>query len=198
MLSEIISKSFRCLVNDIERILFFGNKFPPSPALNYIESSCGATSHAPKQFSIQEFMQDGFLWGVPKKRLTIERRKKRMFGAMSGYCKTIIPKTDILVCMHCGHDYERNHLCKNCYNTVKKETEEMQEAILKDLGLSPVEQEVVVLYEGEKETTPPEFWEGKRIVELPKERPAWFSRNLLQKSTATISDRTDVQPDKLG
>lgn len=96
----------------------------------------------------------------------------------------------------------------------------MQEAILKDLGLSPVEKEVVVLYKGEKETTPPEFWEvsyhfssliiiellhvlmlrifqGKRIVELPKERPPWFSRNLLQRSTTTTSDQTDVQPDKL-
>nr|ABM55611.1 mitochondrial ribosomal protein L32-like protein [Maconellicoccus hirsutus] len=197
MLSEIILKSFRTLISDIERV-FIGNRGPTLPALNFIESNCASVPSSKKQFSIQEFMQDGFLWGVPKKRLTIERRKKRMFGSIDRYCKTVIPKTDILVCIHCGHDYERNHLCPNCYAKVKKETEEMQEAILKDLGLSPVEQDVVVLYEGEKETTPSEYWEGKRIIELPKPRPPWFSRNLLQKSTTTTSELTDVQPDKLG
>lgn len=34
----------------------------------------------------------------------------------------------------------------------------MQEAIQKELGLSPVEQDVVVLYEGEKQNTSEEFW----------------------------------------
>lgn len=114
-------------------------------------------------------------------------------------------------------------MLENCYDKVKKETEEMQDAILKDLGLSPVEQEVIVLYEGEKETVPSEFWEvgskkwitdnfkfilnllfissfkGKRIVELPKQRPPWFSRNLLQRSTAAAtSDETDIKPEQLG
>jgi hypothetical protein len=34
----------------------------------------------------------------------------------------------------------------------------MQSAIETELGLNPVEQEVVVLYEGEKEEKPAEFW----------------------------------------
>lgn len=41
----------------------------------------------------------------------------------------------------------------------------MQDAIQKELGLSPIEQEVVVLYEGEKESRSSEFWEvGMRCL----------------------------------
>jgi large subunit ribosomal protein L32 len=38
----------------------------------------------------------------------------------------------------------------------------MQSAIQAELGLNPVEQEVVVLYEGEKTEQPAEFWKVNR------------------------------------
>lgn len=38
----------------------------------------------------------------------------------------------------------------HCYNKVKAETTQMQEKIESELGLNPVEEEVVVLYDGEK------------------------------------------------
>lgn len=41
---------------------------------------------------------------------------------------------------------------------VSDETKEMQEVIEKELGLEPVEQEVIVLYKGEKTKQPEEFW----------------------------------------
>jgi len=34
----------------------------------------------------------------------------------------------------------------------------MQDAIQKELGLSPVEQNVIVLYDGEKESKTDDFW----------------------------------------
>lgn len=86
-----------------------------SSALNYIESNCSAVSTTKKQFSIQEFMEDGFLWAVPKTRRSVEVRTKRKYGAIEGYCKTIIPKNDILSCIYCGHDYEKNHLCSKLF-----------------------------------------------------------------------------------
>lgn len=46
----------------------------------------------------------------------------------------------------------------NCYEKVKLETREMQDAIQKELGLNPVEKNVIVLYEGEKESKPVDFW----------------------------------------
>lgn len=97
----------------------------------------------------------------------------------------------------------------------------MQDEIVKKLGLSPVNEEVVVLYDGEKgndvnifcvffhkRTTtnfflndlfpqPPEFWNGKRIVEMNKPRPAWFSKNLLQKTTQKPATTKNVKPTDL-
>ena len=40
-------------------------------------------------------------------------------------------------------------------------------------------QEVVVLYEGE--SADPSTTQGKRIVEMPKQRPLWFNSTLLTK-----------------
>jgi len=44
---------------------------------------------------------------------------------------------------------------------------------------------------------PDEFWKGKRVVEMKKPRPAWFSKNLLQKSTQQPATTTDVKPTEL-
>lgn len=52
---------------------------------------------------------------------------------------------------------------------------------MKELKLDPVDKEVVVLYEDDPKDD--NMFEGKRIVELPKERPRWFSKNLLVKDS---------------
>ena len=74
----------------------------------------------------------------------------------------------------------------------------MQDKIQEQLGLDPVEQEVVVLYEGEKNEQTKESLNGKRIVEMAKPRPMWFTKNLLQKSTQQSSDSKEVKPSNLG
>nr|CAD7600717.1 unnamed protein product [Timema genevievae] len=123
---------------------------------------------------------------------------------------TFLNLTCVTVCFfvnyYTGRTYCRNtirdlkhylHIAAHCYDEVRKETEEMQTKIQEGLGLSPVEQEVVVLYEGEKEAQIAEFWQGKRIVEMNKPRPSWFSKNLLQKTTSPPSSSTDVKPSEL-
>lgn len=92
-------------------------------------------------------------------------------------------------------------VCSNlahCYENVRLETKEMQDKIQQELGLSPVDQEVIVLYDGEKGDQPEEFWKGKRVVEMAKPRPAWFSRNLLQKTTQPAATTKEVKPSDLG
>lgn len=44
---------------------------------------------------------------------------------------------------------------------------------------------------------PQEFWQGKRVIEMKKERPKWFSKNLLQKTTQAPSESKDVKPTDL-
>lgn len=74
----------------------------------------------------------------------------------------------------------------------------MQDQIQNELKLEPVEKEVVVLYQGEKVGKLEEFFKGKRIVEMQKERPAWFSKNLLQETTQKNATTKEVKPSDLG
>lgn len=73
----------------------------------------------------------------------------------------------------------------------------MQDKIQAQLGLDPIEKEVVVLYEGEKSDQTTDELKGKRIVEMQKPRPMWFTKNLLQKSTQQSSDTKEVKPSEL-
>lgn len=43
-----------------------------------------------------------------------------------------------------------------------------------------------------------EYWKGKRIVEMERPRPSWFSKNLLQKTTQPLAQTKEVKPDELG
>lgn len=45
---------------------------------------------------------------------------------------------------------------------------------------------------------PAEDWEGKRVIELEKQRPVWFSKNLLQKTTQPPATTKEVKPTDLG
>ncbi|EEZ98625.1 large ribosomal subunit protein bL32m [Tribolium castaneum] len=175
-----------------------GRRFPPDGyCLAGVEVQNEPSLPKPA-FSLKDIIGDGFLWGVPTARRTIEKRMKRKYGHPDYVMKILQPKKNIKTCSECGDDHLIGVLCPTCYKKVIDETKEMQDAIQKELQLSPVENEVVVLYEGEKAGKPDEFFEGKRIVEIPKPRPAWFSKNLLQQTTQQPATTTDVKPSDLG
>jgi len=73
----------------------------------------------------------------------------------------------------------------------------MQSKIQETLGLDPVDKEVIVLYEGEKAEQSTDDLKNKRIVEMKKPRPMWFTKNLLQKSTQQLSETKEVKPSDL-
>merc|ERR1712136_475271 len=59
-------------------------------------------SHPKKSFDINETF-DGFLWGVPTNRRSIEKRMMRKYGAADWHNKLILPKKNLLSCNSCGH-----------------------------------------------------------------------------------------------
>ncbi|XP_011159110.1 39S ribosomal protein L32, mitochondrial isoform X1 [Solenopsis invicta] len=178
----------------------FGRGFPPENALCAV--NCNSLLNEPKPInlgnsSLKEIFENGILWAVPKHRRSLEIRYKRRFGVEKYFWKPPIVKTNILMCPNCGHDYEAGRLCAHCYEKVKLETKEMQDAIQKELGLKPVEENVIVLYDGEKDSKTEEFWKNQRIIEMPKKRPSWFHQNLLEPTTQEPSDKKEVKPTRL-
>ena len=77
--------------------------------------------------------------------------------------------------------FKRVHLCfsEHHYARVKEETKQMQEELGEAMQYTADQKEVVFLYEGEESKRPKH--DGKYIVEMKKQRPAWFAKNLLQK-----------------
>ncbi|XP_007556690.1 large ribosomal subunit protein bL32m [Poecilia formosa] len=113
---------------------------------------------------------DSILWmAAPKKRRTIEVNRTRRRAER----KLIKVKTNIEPCPECGHLKQKHILCGFCYAKICKETGLIRQQIKEMEGgpLTAPPVETVVLYEGE---TPSEQDGGKRIVERPRKRPAWF------------------------
>ncbi|KAL2735371.1 hypothetical protein V1478_003011 [Vespula squamosa] len=178
--------------------IIFNRGFPPEAlyAIDYNGLSLPCVVSNRGRFSLKDIIGDGFLWGVPTARRTIEKRMNRRFGYPKYNWKPPVPKTNLLMCPNCGSHHEAGLLCGYCYEKVKIETQEMQDAIQEKLGLSPVEEDVIVIYEGENDKTE-EFWKNQKVIEMPKKRPEWFHKNLLEPSTVEPSDSKDIKPPQL-
>lgn len=204
MASNIINRFNHALrkFDQMIDIIIFGRGFPPGAACALQLNSDGnwsQPSHKSNPFSLKNIMGDGFLWGVPTCRRTIEKRLCRKFGIPDYVWKPLVAKTNLLMCNACGHYHEVGVLCPNCYQKIMKETKEMQTAITDQLGLNPVEKDVIVIYKGEKEEWPSDQWksENQYVIEMSKKRPNWFSQNLLQRTTQQPSDSSNVESIKL-
>ncbi|XP_043669988.1 39S ribosomal protein L32, mitochondrial [Vespula pensylvanica] len=178
--------------------IIFNRKFPPEALYaidcNGLNLPCNVNNRS--RFSLKDIIGDGFLWGVPTVRRTIEKRMSRRFGIPKYNWKPPVPKTNLLMCPNCGSHHEAGLLCGYCYEKVKIETKEMQDVIQQKLGLSAVEEDVIVIYEGENNKTE-EFWKNQKVIEMPKKRPEWFHKNLLEPSTVEPSDSKDIKPPQL-
>ncbi|KAF0305948.1 39S ribosomal protein L32, mitochondrial [Amphibalanus amphitrite] len=175
----------------------------PSPALAL--AAAGGVPHqraaTPPGGAPPPVADDGFLWAVPKYRRSVERRMMRRYGAESwpNGRKLIKPKNNLIFCLKCGSHYLPGMLCMTCYNRVKSETEELQKAVAQQQGLTPPDREVAIVYRGEREAIDDQQAKAVRLVELPKERPRWFSKNLMQRTTTPVATETaPVKPSDLG
>jgi len=192
----------RCSENAIRNI--FRQGWPPGflfPHRALEPSILGSCPLPVTAVAEEDKKSEGFLWGVPKRRRTVEKRWSRKIGAENWVLKVLLPKTNLRICETCGHHYENKHLCRNCYERIKMESEEIRKGAEDQIGDTPEDKGIVVLYENERGSTNESALKDKLVVELPKARPAWFSRNLLQRSTAGRDPHTTdvtVTPPKLG
>ena len=129
------------------------------------------------------------LWGVPKKRPTVERRLRKRFGVPEypQNCRIIRARDDLTICENCGDHHEVFAICRTCYNRVKEETLKIMQAIKDQTNpFDPKEKDVHLRYQGE-ENQPKEDSETFRIIDIDKPRPAWFTQNLLTKAKRIAS-----------
>ncbi|KAM9852454.1 large ribosomal subunit protein bL32m [Aulostomus maculatus] len=115
---------------------------------------------------------DSILWmAAPKKRRTLEVNRTRRRAEE----KHVRVQVNIEPCQECGHLKQKHILCGFCYAKVSKETARIRKQILEMEGgpLRAPAVETVVIYESE---TLSQQDKDKRIVEMPRKRPLWFSQ----------------------
>jgi len=116
-----------------------------------------------------------------KHRATIERRRIRRHSdlPMSLMTKYGTPRQDLHQCLECGTWHEKKTICGNCYDRIRKETEAIKDSYPNkdEFNYNHPQQEIVYVYKNENHISD----QTKRIVEIPRERPTWFSKNLIPK-----------------
>uniref|UniRef100_A0A1B6FZ43 Large ribosomal subunit protein bL32m n=1 Tax=Cuerna arida TaxID=1464854 RepID=A0A1B6FZ43_9HEMI len=194
MLRSVVSQIVKSLIRFEKIVLSLEKRHPPDTFYALCIENSAPVRQSP---AVSSLLEDWCLWAVPKHRRTVEKRQQRKFGWPTHVWKPLVPKKNLMTCQCCGDHHVSGHLCPTCYSKNRKETEQIQAAIATRLGLQPVDTDVVVLYQGEKEGIAEEFLQGKRIIEMKKERPAWFSRNLYERTTQASASTTSVKPSDL-
>lgn len=96
-----------------------------------------------------------------------------------------------------GEYFELNKLAPSKFNRVMAETKAIQEKMKDVFGQAIKDKSVLVTYQNEKTD---DFDEKKvKLIEMEKERPPFFSSNLMQKTRSKDkSSSTTVRPSGLG
>lgn len=132
---------------------------------------------------------DNIFFAVPKQRKTVEQRLRSRFGAAQWGphgSKMLKRRFDLVTCETCGNYREKIRLCLHCFNRVEEESKTIKEAIAREYGLNPVEKPMEIRYKND----PKNEVTDKILIEVDKERPIWFSKNLLQRANEIIPEKS--------
>ena len=143
-------------------------------------------------------LERSIVWNTPKRRKTVEKRTMKKYGIKEwGTYKLFERNKKIRVDHRTGEFFEFGRLAPEAYKKVMAETLAIQKKMKDAFGFDPKDKEVVVLYKDERDENAVK--DGKRVIEMEKERPSFFSANLMQKAIVSNekSSRTTVKPANL-
>jgi len=141
----------------------------------------------------------GIVWNTPKKRKSLEMRHREGHGVLEWGTTRMYKLNRRLRFDHVsGRPYELGKMELGHYQAAMEETKAIQEKMREAFGLGPKDKELKVAYAGEEDGD--QFGKNVQVVRMEKERPTFFSKALLQKSTKTGPDdtTTTVRPSGLG
>lgn len=183
----------------LQKITFGKGSFmPPMIELNIATSPMHNKGYMGSA-SFLDILRDGIVWNTPKKRKTIEVRNRQKFGVLKwGTGRMLRPNHRIRVDHKTGEYFELGKLAPKTYAKVLEETSQIRSKVADTFGrFTPRDKEAVVIYEGESTK---ERDANTLAVQMEKERPTFFSRNLTQKTnvSSTLTSSTTVRPSGLG
>jgi large subunit ribosomal protein L32 len=152
--------------------------FFSSPSFAFVDLP--STSSPP-----QACLPDMSILLTQKHRATVERRRMRRHSdlPMSLMMKYGTPRQDLHQCLECGTWHEKKTICGNCYDRIRKETQAMKDSYPNkdEFNYNYPQEEIVYVYKNDEQIVD----QTKRLVEIPRERPTWFTKNLIPKINTT-------------
>nr|CDJ92395.1 Ribosomal protein L32p domain containing protein [Haemonchus contortus] len=158
----------------LDAAMGLGSHFPPlAPAVALNGSHSQGMSNR-SEYGIKQMVEDmRILLGVPKRRTAKPIKDTRKFS----YTRLLQPTTDLVTCPSCGSLHQSATICGKCYEKVRELTNEIKQ---KMMAYNPYkgerqDKQVMVRFSND-ELVDDGVLNGKRIIEMEKERPTWFKK----------------------
>ncbi|WKX99976.1 hypothetical protein Q1695_014671 [Nippostrongylus brasiliensis] len=157
----------------LDSAMGLGPRFPPlAPAVAL--DSHSPTGPVQRGYGLTEMIEDmRILLGVPKRRTAKPKKQTRKFS----YTRLLSPTNDLVTCGSCGSLHEKDTICGKCYEKVRELTNEIKR---KMMAYNPYkgerqDKQVFVRFSND-EVVEDGVLNGKRVIEMERERPTWFKR----------------------
>ncbi|KIH54303.1 ribosomal protein L32 [Ancylostoma duodenale] len=157
----------------LDAAMGLGTRFPPiAPAVAMSGCEPNATNLG-SSYGIQEMINDmRILLGVPKHRTPKPKKQTRKFS----YTRLLRPTTDLVTCGTCGSFHQADTICGNCYEKVRELTNEIKQKMMAYNPYKGERQDKEVFVRFPNDSVDDGVLNGKRIIEMEKERPTWFKK----------------------
>ncbi|KHJ84541.1 ribosomal protein L32 [Oesophagostomum dentatum] len=157
----------------LDAAMGLGSRFPPIvPAVAM--AGCEPSAKAPgSSYGIQELINDmRTLLGVPKHRTSKPRKVTRKFS----FTRLLKPTTDLVTCPSCGSIHHSDTICGTCYEKIHQLTNEIKRKMMSYNPYKGERQDKQVFVKFANDNIDDGVLNGKRIIEMEKERPTWFKK----------------------
>ncbi|TRY61641.1 hypothetical protein TCAL_06670 [Tigriopus californicus] len=173
-----------------------GRTHPPTALMPCLAPVSLGWTHAHHRTPSDPLKDDfGLLLAVPKQRRNWRNRMCRKFGAIQwGTYKYPLMNRNMRVDHKTGEFFRLGVVAPKFYEQVKHETREIQAKMSDVFGLAPKDKEVIIKYENEEDPLDGD----RKVVEMSKPRPSFFTSNLSERVATSPKDSTTVRPSGLG
>lgn len=159
----------------LDSAMGLGPRFPPlAPAVALADCRSQNTPSS-TGYGISEMIEDmRILLGVPKRRTAKPKKQTRKFS----FTRLLTPTENLVTCASCGSLHQTDTICGKCYEKVRELTNEIKR---KMMAYNPYkgerqDKQVVVRFSNDADVVEDGVVNGKRIIELERERPTWFKK----------------------
>ncbi|KAK5976163.1 Proteasome regulatory subunit [Trichostrongylus colubriformis] len=158
----------------LDNAMGLGPQFPPLAPAMALSGCPSQKAHPTRDYGINEIVEDmRILLGVPKRRTAKPIKDTRKFSIT----RLLTPTKNLVTCPSCGALHQADTICGKCYEKVRELTNEIKRKMMEYNPYKGERQDKQVMVRFSNDDVVDDgVLNGKRIIEIEKERPTWFKK----------------------